>query len=504
MSLALSCSLTLGVFSGAASAISIGNAANAETQQATISSNAYQENATVSVKYSDANRTHATVSYHKEGVAAPSYNLIFLLDISTTGKEATESFMKMMQEGGISAVTDHAASNEITIVGHRSVPEVFDSIHSKYGFYDAFRRIKNISEGNGNEVGGLKEVISRVKNSSTSRPTAVIWVQGDIMTSPRDKVEEQLKELKGALGKEDALVTWQLGKDTPDELLKKYASTYTDPHSGDSMVAAFANSNAAQFRTDMRDSLESIVHEHYHNISFKLALADNANMVKEVTSARLIPDKGSAQMTAVPSADHRSMDITLDWLCQQIGYTMEFELELEPEVFGTQTVVEAGDVIVPADHSNGGLHTGIFDDTLVGDMVLHYPEAVIDRAKKTLDIDLNGGVGSRPADPYGLADTYITLPDLPGVTRPGKDSKGEPVTEYFSAWRLDNGTSTYVYQPVSIVRMPENGGKLTALYGHLEVELEVKETEQRTSGNQICDVKLGNVIKELLEQNGLF
>ena len=145
MSLALSCSLTLGVFSGAASAISIGNAANAETQQATISSNAYQENATVSVKYSDANRTHATVSYHKEGVAAPSYNLIFLLDISTTGKEATESFMKMMQEGGMSAVLDHNANNSITLVGHRTSPKVFAGIKYHYDFYRAFIGLLKIS-----------------------------------------------------------------------------------------------------------------------------------------------------------------------------------------------------------------------------------------------------------------------------------------------------------------------------------------------------------------------
>ena len=54
------------------------------------------EQSTVSVEYKDDQRSAATITYHKDGIAAEPYNLIFLVDTSRQGINSSNAFQKMM------------------------------------------------------------------------------------------------------------------------------------------------------------------------------------------------------------------------------------------------------------------------------------------------------------------------------------------------------------------------------------------------------------------------
>lgn len=459
----------------------------------------YTENATVSVTYNNESRTQATVKFHKPGVQAFSYNLIFLIDVSVQGKEAALNFKKMMYEGGAGAVYDHAAENQVSFITYTQLANA--SRISNKGDLQTLASQITPGTGTASELRALEKAIGEVeqiKNEDAANqrwskyPTVVFWVLGDKVlekNSPEfsTKINTLKQELENSPAK-GALITWQLGTDTPDLLLKQYATEHTGAHDDTPVKAAYASSDPVQFRLGMRDTLESVVHDHYHNITFNLALADDQTIIKDVKSIDLESRLGSAQITATPAPDRKSVVLHLDYMCQQLDYDLLFDVELKEDVYEKQTVFKGDTFAVKHDNTNGGIHTGIFDDTIESGLTITYPDAVIDRTRQTISFDAVGGSGATPTPLQALTGERVILPDGVGLTR----MKGS-VSEYFGGWRTDSGK---YFRPGAEVVIPEGGMTLKAAYGHLEVEVDVAGVTASTIANNLKVGKLRDITND--------
>ena len=68
---------------------------------------------TTSVDYDSAERATATVTYHKEAQTAPACNIVFLLDASRQGGNATAQFKQMIGDNVWSLISGTRASMQV-------------------------------------------------------------------------------------------------------------------------------------------------------------------------------------------------------------------------------------------------------------------------------------------------------------------------------------------------------------------------------------------------------
>ncbi len=393
-----------------------------------------EETATVDVEYGNTNRETATITYHKSGIAADPVNLIFLVDVAVTGRDSHGQFETMMRGSGLSYIYDYGVNSNTRLITYQNAVVDSGFLTQKENLLNAINGHSNPGEGNANEPAALKKAIDAVNEAPNDAPTVVFWVLGDRFGWKNEtEIEEQVKALTEALGEDGALITWQL-TDKPNELLTKYATHHGGAHTPDAdIVAAHAASDPVIFRDEMRADLEEVVHDHYHNINFSLRLADDQTVVSAIKSGYYESESGYVDLSATPTADGKGIDVHLEHVCRQADIDFVLEVELNPEVYETQTVIEAGQITAPADHSNGGLHTGIFDEGTLYGLTLHLPEVVIDRTRSTMTFQTGGAGGTAPAAIQQLVGTAVTIPDGSGLTNSGSS---------FGGWNVVSGAKS--------------------------------------------------------------
>ena len=82
------------------------------------------EQTTVEVKYSDKNRTAATIAYHKKGLDAEPVNMIFLVDDSAKGEQSYRIFEQMMYDNGIEYVLGHWSATTAQLITYQNTADV--------------------------------------------------------------------------------------------------------------------------------------------------------------------------------------------------------------------------------------------------------------------------------------------------------------------------------------------------------------------------------------------
>ena len=274
------------------------------------------------------------------------------------------------------------------------------------------------------------------------------------------------------------LITWQLS-DTPNEMLTRYATHHGDAHDPNAdIIAAHAESDPTIFRAEMASDLEEVVHDHYHNIKFSLHLAEGQTVVSKITGAHYESTSSYISMTAVPTADGQGIDVQLEHACRQTDIDFVIDVELNPDKYIQETVIPAGTITAPEDHSNGGLHTGIFDEGTVYGLTMHMPAAVIDRRKSTMTFNA-AGAGTAPATIEQLVGTSVTIPDGTGLSNAGSS---------FGGWNVVSGSNAGThYNAGEITTMPEGDVVLEPAWGHIEAELEVGSvSEAPPPGNNLA------------------
>lgn len=466
----------------------------------------YQETVDVSVTYDDVDRTHATVRYHKPRAQVNSYNIIFLVDTSVQGKDSFESFEKMMVESGADTIFDSISNNQVSLINYTTTAETNRVSNRGLGKNEIYALMSRVIHGAGtaNEIAALDAALAEVKSLKSSErssyPTIVFWVLGkELVEVGNAAFESKLKALHDALNMDgsadtDALITWQLGTDTPNELLKQYATEHTGTHDSVPVKAAYASSNAAAFRKAMREGLENIAYDHYHDLTYKLELSESNNgtsIVKKVTDVYVESERGSSQIMATPSEDNKSVTVQIDHLRCQDYYSIVFELDLNADVYEAQTVLRGITIDAQSAGQSGGVHTGVFDE-LTANLSTTFPEAVVDRAYREISFDLNGGTGDAVESIKALPGQRVVLPDARGLTR-GNDA--------FSGWdTVDTAYQGTFGHAGSIIEMPENDMNLKAAYGHLEIELDVENVSTASLENQWGDKGLSIISDSYLHQ----
>ena len=442
------------------------------------------ETATVEVTYPDVNRTSAEIRYHKEGIEADPVNLIFLVDVAVTGRESHEEFETMMRTNGLNYIYDYGVTSDTRLITYQNTVVDSGVVTGKDGLLAAIDKHGTPGQGVANEPAALKKAMD------DGNPTVVFWVLGDRFGWQNEsEIEEQVKALSEALGEGDALITWQLA-DTPNEMLTRYATHHGEAHTPDAdIVAAHASPDTTIFRDEMRADLEQVVHDHYHDIDFTLRLDRQQSVVSKINRGYYESDSAYIDMTAVPTADGKGIDVHLEHVCRQADIDFVLEVELNPEVYTQEKVIPGGSITAPADHSNGGLHTGIFDDGTLYGMTLTLPEVVIDRRQSKMTFQTGGAEGSAPEAIQQLVGTTVTIPGGEGLVNSGSS---------FGGWNVVSGPNKGThYNTGQIIPMPAGDMVLEPAWGHVEVELELGSVDAGPPGNQMADDA-----KMLLEDNG--
>lgn len=290
------------------------------------------EQSTVKVGYEDAARSKATITYHKDGIEANPFNLIFLVDTSRQGTQSHKAFEQMMYDNGISYIYDYDAASTVQLIAYQQTASSTDIMSNKGGFMAEFGNHGVSGEGTANELAALDtamEAVDKVQNNGY--PTVVFWVLGEEFgIQDTNAIEAKLKELDGKLNEDDALVTWQFA-DEPSPLLTQYATQHGEAHGDpdDKQPAAHAAADAVLMQEEMAADLEEIVHDHYHNIHFSLELDPNQTLVTKITSARYEASSSMASLTATLWEDGKGMDVTIERQCRQIELDFVIEVELD-------------------------------------------------------------------------------------------------------------------------------------------------------------------------------
>lgn len=436
----------------------------------------YEAPATVSVEYPTTDRSTAQIIYRKEGIAATPYNLIFLVDASVTGADSALSFQRMILDVGASYIYDYGAASSTRIIYYQNNVMQNSSSDSKSvtsmlnptGFV--------IGQGVARESVALQAAVQAVQGITNDDPTVVFWVAGSKLTESPDVIEPQLQALTAALDPEDALVTWQLA-DTPSELLTRYATEHTQAHKEGTIRAAHADSSAVLFRSGMAEMLEQLVHDHYHDIRFSLALDGSQTLVKQITDVRYESSSTAVSLSATLGADKKSVDVHLGQLCRSADISFVLTVELDTSVYAQQTVIAATSINAPADHSNGGMHTGLFDQNLIYGLLLHLPPVQLDRRQFTISFDA-GGTGTAPSSIQKITDEFVVIPNGDDLSSTGSS---------FGGWNVDSGVNLSTHYNVGeVIRMPEGNMTLKPAWGHVEVELELNNlTPAPPAGNNM-------------------
>lgn len=463
--------------------------------------NTYEEKAQVSVAYDSVDRESATVTYRKDGIAADAFNLIFLVDMSTSGAASHEAFERMMYDSGAGYIYNYSASSTVQVITYQSTAVSSPVLSSKTSLMHYFGQHQNPGEGNGNAEAGLEAAIEAVEKAQelNDDQTVVFWVLGDNLgvvnnvTADEDEIRktigEKLQTLNGALGENDALITWQLAGE-PDELLAQYATQYTPAHETTPVKAAYAKDDATLMSQEMADSLEKIVHDHYHDITFTIQLNQDQEpkLATEITDVAFhSPSSTVVNVESIKIAnDGQSATVHVESMCRQVNLEMTVQLALDATKYGSATAING--FTVTDSHieggTGGGLHTGIFDEQTVHNLTLTMPAAEVDRTLYTVQfVDKSGNPLPNLETMEFLAGQRVVLP-ADGVTQDGEE---------FGGWnrvvRNSDGTLVYDnanYVPGHVFTMPERNILLTPAFGHVEMYLDLGAvTEPIEKDNQL-------------------
>lgn len=194
------------------------------------------ENASVTVDYKDADRSKATITYHKPGVDADAYNLIFLVDIATQGRESHQQFERMMRDSGMRYIYDYGAPTTVRMINYQNEIMRNDVFEDESSLSTALDEHATAGQGTADEVKALQAATKAVQQNTNGKKNIVLWVLGDRFgNQDTAAIENELSALKTALGTDGALITWQMA-DQPNKLLEQYATEHTVAHPEDENI----------------------------------------------------------------------------------------------------------------------------------------------------------------------------------------------------------------------------------------------------------------------------
>ena len=447
------------------------------------------EQTSVEVKYTDTQRSKATITYHKKGIAANPFNVIFLVDTSRQGQNSHQAFEKMMRDNGMSYIYDYDAASTVQLIDYQqSIMENTGILDTKADLTSSFGQHGVSGEGTANEPLALQTAARAVKaaHDANDYPTVVFWVLGkEFGSTDTTAIEENLKALDNELKDgTDALVTWQYA-DTPNELLSQYATQHTEAHGDPNQKApaAHAANDMTLMQEEMAADLEEIVHDHYHNIKFSLELDNNQTLVKKITGVRYEASSSMASLTTTLRDDGKGLDVTIERQCRQIDLDFILDVELDTSVYEKQTVIPAGKIIASHNGDNGGLHTGLFDEQIEYGLELDLPAVEMDRTAHNITFQNADGVSNITNK---LTGESVTLPMGDELTQDGSS---------FGGWNVVSGANRgYHYAPGEIISMPSGDMTLEPAFGHVEVDLEIdyEQGDEPNVGNQMLQSNFSN------------
>ncbi len=425
---------------------------------------------TTSVDYDSAERATATVTYHKEAQTAPACNIVFLLDASRQGGNATARFKEMIGDNVWSLISGTRASMQV--ISYTQTPVLRENTNgSVVGSADGLNGlVAGIATGDGtaNEVAALEQAVDTVNDINNENPTIVFWVLGDHFgNEDTDEVEDALQSLDDALGANDALIAWQLA-DEPNDLIADHATSYTTAEN-ENTSAAYADNDAETFRSGMRDSLERVLHDHYRDASVTLSLADGQSLATKITDAEWKPANENIlpKVTTEVATDGKSVTVNLDKLCDQISGDLVLTLDLDTSKNEKETVLAAA--------TAKGYYSGLFDEKTENEPTLSFPAVEIDRSLYTISFVKGEAEGTAPEEITAMPGQFVTIPDDSGLSNSGSS---------FGGW---NDEDSNHYSAGQIIAMPAENLNLTPAWGHVEVELELGDVRYaEANGNQMA------------------
>ena len=426
---------------------------------------------TASVDYDSAERATATVTYHKEAQTAPACNIVFLLDASRQGGNATAQFKQMIGDNVWSLISGTRASMQV--ISYTQTPVLRENTNgSVVGSADGLNGlVAGIATGDGtaDEVAALEKAVDTVNDIDNENPTIVFWVLGDHFgNEDTDEVEYALQSLDDALGANDALIAWQLA-DEPNDLIADHATSYTTAEN-ENTSAAYADNDAETFRSGMRDSLERVLHDHYRDASVTLSLADGQSLATEITDAEWKPANENIlpKVTTEVATDGKSVTVNLDKLCDQISGDLVLTLDLDISINKKETVLAAA--------TAEGYYSGLFDEKTENEPTLSFPAVDIDRSLYTISFDEGEADGTAPEEITAMPGQFVTIPDGSELSNSGSS---------FGGWNVKD--SDIFYSAGQIIAMPAENLTLTPAWGHVEVELELGQVNYaEANGNQMA------------------
>ena len=425
---------------------------------------------TTSVDYDSAERATATVTYHKEAQTAPACNIVFLLDASRQGGNATAQFKKMIGDNVWSLISGTRASMQV--ISYTQTPVLRENTNgSVVGGADGLNGlVAGIATGDGtaDEVAALEKAVDTVNDINNENPTIVFWVLGDHFGNENtDAVEDALQSLDDALGANDALIAWQLA-DEPNDLIADHATNYTTAEN-ENTSAAYADNDAETFRSGMRDSLERVLHDHYRDASVTLSLVDGQSLATKITDAEWKPANENIlpKVTTEVATDGKSVTVNLDKLCDQISGDLVLTLDLDTSKNEKETVLAAA--------TAKGYYSGLFDEKTENEPTLSFPAVEIDRSLYTISFVKGEAEGTAPEEITAMPGQFVTIPDDSGLSNSGSS---------FGGW---NDEDSNHYSAGQIIAMPAENLTLTPAWGHVEVELELGQVNYaEANGNQMA------------------
>ncbi len=438
---------------------------------------------TVSVDYSDAERSEAKITYKKHGVKADNANLLYLGDTSVNGKESFIAATRMLQDNGLSYIFDYGSSPLARgITYQNNVMTNTGWISSKAVAISALKNTLNPGNGTPDEVKALQAVQAAIDELPAERlqyPTIVFWtLGGEFGNKDNGAIEAELKKLKDKLdaiardnGVDTGFMTFQYG-DVPNELLQKYVSKQGFAHSNDTVPAAYAANTDFDLRHIMAERLEQAVHEHYHKINLDFNL-NNVPIAERITAVNHSAVTAGARVITDISDDGKNLNVQIERLCRQIDVSITITVKLNTNETGTATVFN--EQYVSMGNGQNGMHTGIFDEKPVYGNDWHIYAADVSRENGKIKFTKDGNaniMGDLPADATQMPGTRYVIPGRGNLTNEGKD---------FGGWiALDGELAGKVLHEGTIINFPHGEVTLKPIWGTVAVEKRIEGTGTAT------------------------
>ena len=436
-----------------------------------------------SVEYGSTERETATVTYHRDGIAPPAYNVIFLVDVSWQGSGSMEQFKYLVGNEAFESLFENEeefASTLQIITYQQEVTQNLSGIRTRDGLLNALNNINAVEgQGTADATKGLNAAINEVSNakSNNNNPTVVFWVLGSYLGSADESaIESELQKLKNTLNEDgDALITWQYGCEAPNELLAEYATEYTPANANQPVVAAYCETDGALYRQGVADTLEAVLHEHYRDTEFILSLNRNQTVATKIKDARFESSNHSTEIEFEIAEDGKSVGVKVNKLCQQTDLDLILEVELDCNVHKEQIAVDASEL--------KKLYSGTFDET-TSDAPVQIPSVTIDRQLYTITFETgnSGMVDTIQA----MGDQIVTMPDGDNLTNIGNS---------FGGWNVTAGENRGThYDSGEVILMPEGNMTLTPAWAHVELELDLGEVyvDKPGTNNMSENAKVGS------------